>query len=70
MKNKIPEIMKQKGISVSDLSYGARITQNTARRLATSPELGEKESITVGTIESVCRFLEVGISDILILETE
>lgn len=59
---KVPQIMKDRGISVEDLRWGARLALNTAKRWADPDEAQFIDRIEVTTLVDIADFL--GIDDI------
>ncbi len=58
----VPELLKKRGLTASDLMYGARIAQGTAYRLAD----GKAEGISWDVLASLCTFFDVSVGDLLI----
>lgn len=63
--NKVPEILKARGMDDKDLMYGARITVNTAKRWADPEEAQNIDRIDLETIISIATFLDASIEDLL-----
>jgi putative transcriptional regulator len=61
IKVKVPELMRKKGLNVTDLMRQANIAYPTAHRL--SKGLGN--AITFDVLESLCKLFEVQVKDIL-----
>ena len=68
--NNVPELLNEKGLTASDLHYGARITINTAKRWADSKEAQEINQYDPDTLVAICGFLEVGIGDLFTIVDE
>jgi DNA-binding Xre family transcriptional regulator len=62
----VPELLKRRGQSASDLMYGARIAQGTAYRLAA----GEAEAISFDVLGSLCAYFGVPIGEVLVYVPE
>jgi DNA-binding Xre family transcriptional regulator len=63
----VPRLLKKRGLSPMDLSYGARITPATAYKLADEEQCKGMGGITFEVLAGVCEFLGVDISDVLSL---
>jgi DNA-binding Xre family transcriptional regulator len=62
---KVPEILKDKGLTVEDLRWGARMSLNTAKRWADYDEAQAIEQLDKETLVSIADFLNAGIDDLL-----
>ena len=62
---KVPEILKDKGLDVEDLRWGARLSLNTAKRWADPEEVSQIEQIDKDTLVNVATYLDVNIEDLL-----
>lgn len=70
IKNNVPELLKERRLTVNDLHYGARITANTARRWADSNEAQEINQYDPDTLVAICGFLGVDIGDLFTIVDE
>jgi putative transcriptional regulator len=61
IKVKVPELMRKKGLNVTDLMRQANIAYPTALRLSK----GQGNAITFEVLESLCRLFEIQVKDIL-----
>lgn len=61
IKVKIPELMKSKGVTPTDLMRYANIAYGTALRLSK----GEAEAISFEVLDNLCTYFEVRVQDIL-----
>jgi DNA-binding Xre family transcriptional regulator len=61
IKVKVPELMRKKGLNVTDLMRRANIAYPTALRLSK----GQGNAITFEVLESLCRLFEVQVKDVL-----
>lgn len=59
IKNKIPKLLSERGISAKELMWGARISLNTAKRWVQQEEVDKIESFDRGVIESIATMLDV-----------
>jgi DNA-binding Xre family transcriptional regulator len=67
IKNKIPELMKERGINASELMRGIEVTYVTAHKLATGKET---KGITYEMLNKLCKFFNVGVDEILEYEPD
>ena len=68
---KVPQIMKDRGITVEDLRWGARLALNTAKRWADPDEAQFIDRIEVTTLVDIADFLGIDdIGDLLVIEGE
>ena len=58
---KLPKLLRERGLTASDLMYGARLAPGTAYRLAK----GNAEAISFDVLVALCNFLSVGVDDLL-----
>jgi len=58
---RVPELLKERQQTASDLMYGAHLAPATAYRLAK----GEAESISFNVLASLCTFFNVDVSRVL-----
>lgn len=58
---KVPELMNEKGWTVSDLMRKANVAYPTARRLSR----GQAESISFEVLNSLCKIFDARVQDIL-----
>ena len=58
---KLPQLLRERGLTASDLMYGARLAPGTAYRLAK----GDAEAISFDVLVALCNFLSVGVDDLL-----
>ena len=61
IKVKVPELMRKKGMNVTDLMRQANIAYPTALRLSKA----EANAITFDVLESLCKLFDVQVKDIL-----
>ena len=61
--NKVPIILKNKGISVDDFRWGARISLNTAKRWADYDSAQLLYRIDIPIIINIANYLNVDVSD-------
>lgn len=61
--NKVPELLKAKGLGFEDLRWGAKTSLNTAKRWADYDEAQDIDRIDVETVVNIAEFLDVGIAD-------
>ncbi len=61
--NKVPEIIKERGVSVEDLRWGAKMALNTAKRWADPDEAQGIDRIDVDTLVGIASYLGVTIGD-------
>lgn len=62
--NKVKELMKQRGWSVSDLMFEARVARNTAHKVATADEWPD-EFTPYGTIKDIAKAFGVSPADLI-----
>ena len=62
---KVPELLKNKGMTVEDLRWGARMALNTAKRWADPAEAEHIEQLDRDTLVSIAEFLDAEIGDLL-----
>jgi len=68
---KVPQIMKDRGITVEDLRWGARLALNTAKRWADPDEAQFIDRIEVTTLVDIADFLGIDdIGELLVIEGE
>lgn len=60
----VPELLRERGQTASDLMYGARLAPATAYRLAEGEKSTERISFKV--LASLCSYFGVGVSEILV----
>jgi hypothetical protein len=66
---KVPQIMKDRGITVEDLRWGARLALNTAKRWADPDEAQFIDRIEVTTLVDIADFLGIDdIGELLVIE--
>lgn len=65
---RIPQILKERGLTAADLMYGARIAPGTAYKLASEENAKVVTGISFDVLLKVCRYLDVSISEILQIE--
>jgi DNA-binding Xre family transcriptional regulator len=58
---KLPQLLRERGLTASDLMYGARLAPGTSYRLAK----GDAEAISFDVLVALCNFLSVGVDDLL-----
>ena len=61
IKLKVPELMTQKGLSITDLMRQANIAYTTAHRISK----GKADSISFEVLNSLCEVFNVQVKDIL-----
>ena len=61
IKVKVPELLKKSGLNATDMMREARIAYGTALRLSKGTATG----ITFDVLESLCKFFDVQVKDIL-----
>jgi putative transcriptional regulator len=61
IKVKVPELMRKKGMNVTELMRQANIAYPTALRLSKA----EANAITFDVLESLCKLFDVQVKDIL-----
>lgn len=61
IKLKVPELMKKKGTTPTDLMRKANIAYGTALRLAK----GEAEAISFEVLDNLCAYFDVRVQDVL-----
>jgi len=61
IKLKMPELMKKKGLSITDLMRQANIAYTTAHRISK----GKADSISFEVLNSLCEVFDVQVKDIL-----
>ena len=66
---KVPQIMKDRGITVEDLRWGARLALNTAKRWADPDEAQHIDRIETTTLVDIADFLGIDdIGELLVIE--
>jgi DNA-binding Xre family transcriptional regulator len=65
LKIKVPEILKEKGLDIEDLRWGARLSLNTAKRWANEDEAQQIEQLDKDTLVNIAEYLNVKIDDLL-----
>ena len=66
---KVPQIMKDRGITIEDLRWGARLALNTAKRWADPDEAQFIDRIEVTTLVDIADFLGIDdIGELLVIE--
>jgi hypothetical protein len=71
VKNKVPQIAKDQGISAEDLRWGAKLALNTAKRWVDPVEAQEIDRIDLTTLTNIASYLKVeNICDMLELQNE
>lgn len=60
---KIPEILKERGLTWEDLAYNAGLSQPTARNWSNPEKAKDINGITFDTMLSIAEYLELGIED-------
>jgi DNA-binding Xre family transcriptional regulator len=61
IKLKVPELMRKKGISITDLMRQANIAYTTAHRISK----GKADSMSFQVLNSLCEVFDVQVKDIL-----
>ena len=61
IKEKVPELMKERGLNATDLMRKANIAYATAYRLSK----GEGTAISFDVLDALCKFFEVPVEEIL-----
>lgn len=61
----VPQILRERGLTANDLMYGARLAPGTAYKLASEEEVSDLTGISFDVLLRVCKYLNVGISDVL-----
>ena len=62
---KVPELLKEKGLDVEDLRWGARMSLNTAKRWADTEEVKQIEQLDKETLVNIAVYLNANIGDLL-----
>ena len=65
-KLRVPELLKEKGWTASDLMRKSGLSWPTAQGLAS----GKQMNITLDTINKLCDVLEVGVQELVVIESE
>jgi len=65
-KLRVPELLKEKGWTASDLMRKSGLSWPTAQGLAA----GKRMNITLDTINRLCDVLEVGVEELVVIEPE
>jgi hypothetical protein len=61
--NKVPDLLKAKGLGFEELRWGAKTSLNTAKRWADYDEAEGIDRIDIETVVNIAEFLSVGIAD-------
>ena len=64
----VPELLEERGLTVQDLMYGARIASGTAYKLAVQEDADRMRGITFEVLHKLCKYFNVGVEQILKME--
>lgn len=62
---RVPQLLRERNISVPDMMFGARITSGTCYKLADEKQCANMTSISFDVLIKLCNFFNVGICDVL-----